>query len=70
MRIPFSAIFDVKGNGTVYSRTPIELDGARLSTGMSFSEGISLSGTKLATLKDHDLEVSEARGFIRIDGHY
>ena len=70
MRIPFSAVFYIKGNGAVSARTPIEIDGARLSSGVSFSEGVSLRGTKLVALKGHDLEVTETDGFIKINGHY
>ncbi len=70
MRVPFSAIFNVEGNGAVTPRTPIELNGAQLSTGVSFSEDASVDGTNLATLNGHDLEVSEANGFIKINGHY
>ncbi len=70
MRVPFSAIFNIKGNGTVTPRTPIEFNGAELSTDESLSEDASVGGTNLGTLKGHDLEVSESNGFISINGHY
>ncbi len=70
MRIPFSAIFNVQVNGTVSSRTPVEIEGAQLSTGVSFGEGLSIRGTKLRTLIGHDLEVTESDGFIKVSGHY
>ncbi len=70
MRVPFSAIFNIRGNGTVSPRTPIEFNGAQLSTDDNFGEEESVGGTNLGTLKGHDLEVSEANGLISIDGHY
>jgi hypothetical protein len=62
MRVRFSDVFTVNGDGSVSAKGPVVIGGVRLDPGMDFGCRVRIGTVHFAAVKGRDLEVERQGG--------
>ena len=55
MRVPFTALFEIRSDATIRTKVPVEVGGFRLNSGATFGRGALIGGLELGMLTHRDL---------------
>ena len=62
MRVAFSEVFTVNGDGSISPKVPVVVGGVQLSPGMDFGRRVRLGTVHFAAVAGRDLEVEQQGG--------
>lgn len=62
MRVRFTEVFAVNGDGSISPKVPVVVGGVKLDPGMDFGRRVRLGNVHFAAVAGRDLEVDEQAG--------
>ena len=69
-RVKFSDVFFMREDGSISPKIPISINGISMSTGVSFSRGVSMGGVNVFDLIGKDLAIEKVGNYYELKGYY